>query len=63
LSHLTSVASRPLRSLAAAEARADKLARKLRGETERKTPNGGRIDIITTQEIIKVKQIKRVSTL
>jgi hypothetical protein len=36
----------------------DKLARKLRGETEIKTPDGGRIDIITSSEIIEVKQIK-----
>jgi len=36
----------------------DKLARKLRGDTEIKTPDGGRIDILTSSEIIEVKQIK-----
>jgi len=36
----------------------DKLARKLRGKTEIKTPDGGRIDILTSSEIIEVKHLK-----
>lgn len=36
----------------------DKLARKLGGRTEVKTPDGGRIDILTSSEIIEVKQAK-----
>ncbi|NJL55469.1 hypothetical protein HC928_09970 [bacterium] len=36
----------------------DKLARRLRGRTEIKAPDGGRIDILTSSEIIEVKQVK-----
>jgi hypothetical protein len=36
----------------------DKLARKLRGKTEVRTPAGDRIDILTSSEIIEVKQVK-----
>ncbi|NJL82518.1 MAG: hypothetical protein HC890_05365 [Chloroflexaceae bacterium] len=36
----------------------DKLAQKLRGTTEIKTPDRGRIDILTSSEIIEVKQVK-----
>ncbi len=36
----------------------DKLAKKLGGETEVKTPDGGRIDILTSSEIIEVKHVK-----
>ncbi len=36
----------------------DKLARKLGGKTEIKTPDGGRIDILTSSEIIEVKHVK-----
>lgn len=36
----------------------DKLARQLNGRTEVRTPDGGRIDIVTSTEIIEVKVAK-----
>ena len=36
----------------------DKLARKLKGRTEIKTPHGDRVDILTSTEIIEVKRVE-----